>query len=52
MLVFFGIVLGNFGVDYMFDGLVEWVFVLFGCEIEEGIIESIDGKFSGFVFKI
>lgn len=52
MLVFFGIVLGNFGVDYMFDGLVEWVLVLFGCEIEEGIIESFDGKFSGFVFKI
>lgn len=24
--VFFGIALGNFGVDYMLDGLVEWVF--------------------------
>lgn len=25
MFVFFGIVLGNFGVDYMLDGLVDWV---------------------------
>lgn len=33
--MYFGMVLGNFGVDYVFDGLIEWVFVLLLCEIED-----------------
>ena len=50
--VFFGTALGNFGVDHMLDGLVEWAPAPLGRETEEGTIESTDGKFSGFVFKI
>lgn len=52
ILVFFGIVLGNFGVDYMLDGLVEWVFVLMLCQIDICIVEVSEDKFIGFVFKI
>jgi len=50
--VFFGTALGNFGVDHMLDGLVEWAPEPQGREHENGAVESTDSKFSGFVFKI
>ncbi|WP_218353133.1 peptide chain release factor 3 [Alteromonas lipotrueiana] len=50
--VFFGTALGNFGVDHMLDGLVEWAPAPLGRETEEGRVESDSPGFSGFVFKI
>ena len=50
--VYFGTALGNFGVDHMLDGLVEWAPKPQGREHDEGRVESQDSKFSGFVFKI
>ncbi len=50
--VFFGTALGNFGVDHMLDGLVEWAPAPQGRETENGRIEAEDKGFSGFVFKI
>ncbi|MCC5855495.1 MAG: peptide chain release factor 3 [Idiomarina sp.] len=51
--VFFGTALGNFGVDHMLDGLVEWAPVPQGRETEKGVeVSSTDERFSGFVFKI
>ena len=49
--VFFGTALGNFGVDHMLDGLVEWAPAPLGRETEEGTIESTDGRFSGSYLK-
>ncbi|MCU7555103.1 peptide chain release factor 3 [Alteromonas sp. ASW11-19] len=50
--VFFGTALGNFGVDHMLDGLVEWAPAPQGRETEDGSIEASSDTFSGFVFKI
>ena len=50
--VYFGTALGNFGVDHMLDGLVEWAPKPQGREHDEGKVDSQDTKFSGFVFKI
>jgi len=50
--VFFGTALGNFGVDHMLDGLVEWAPAPKSRETEDGKIESDAPEFSGFVFKI
>ena len=50
--VFFGTALGNFGVDHMLDGLVEWAPAPLGRETESGTIDAKGGSFSGFVFKI
>ncbi|AXR05838.1 peptide chain release factor 3 [Salinimonas sediminis] len=50
--VFFGTALGNFGVDHMLDGLVEWAPAPLGRETEDGRIEADAAAFSGFVFKI
>ncbi len=50
--VYFGTALGNFGVDHMLDGLVEWAPKPQGREHDEGNVDSQDTKFSGFVFKI
>ena len=50
--VFFGTALGNFGVDHMLDGLVEWAPTPQGRETEEGKIEADNQAFTGFVFKI
>lgn len=50
--VFFGTALGNFGVEHMLDGLVEWA----PCPQHRGTksrdVEATEEKFSGFVFKI
>jgi len=50
--VFFGTALGNFGVDHMLDGLVEWAPAPQGRENDSGSVSATDEKFSGFVFKI
>ena len=50
--VFFGTALGNFGVDHMLDGLVDWAPAPKSRETEEGKIEASAPQFSGFVFKI
>ena len=50
--VFFGTALGNFGVDHMLDGLVDWAPAPQPREASEQIISSSDEEFTGFVFKI
>jgi peptide chain release factor 3 len=50
--VYFGTALGNFGVDHMLDGLVEWAPKPQGRAHDAGEVSSADEKFSGFVFKI
>jgi peptide chain release factor 3 len=50
--VFFGTAMGNFGVDHMLDGLVEWAPLPQGRETSDRKVESGEQKFSGFVFKI
>jgi len=51
--VYFGTALGNFGVDHMLDGLVEWAPQPLGRETDEGKQVTADNsEFSGFVFKI
>lgn len=51
--VYFGTALGNFGVDHMLDGLVEWAPKPIGRATDaENFVDSTDERFSGFVFKI
>ncbi|WP_339721434.1 peptide chain release factor 3 [uncultured Paraglaciecola sp.] len=50
--VFFGTAMGNFGVDHMLDGLVEWAPLPQGRDTSDRKVESSEQKFSGFVFKI
>src|SRR5690606_31399647 len=50
--VFFGTALGNFGVDHMLKGLVEWAPAPSARKTEGRTIEATEEKFSGFVFKI
>jgi peptide chain release factor 3 len=50
--VYFGTALGNFGVDHMLDGLVEWAPKPQGRQTDQQMVEAQQPKFSGFVFKI
>lgn len=50
--VFFGTALGNFGVDHMLDGLIQWAPSPQPRETDSGIVKAEDNAFSGFVFKI
>ena len=50
--VFFGTALGNFGVDHVLDGVIEWAPTPLSRETEERTVEPNEDKFSGFVFKI
>lgn len=50
--VFFGTALGNFGVDHMLDGLVNWAPKPKNHIAEQREIAATEEKFSGFVFKI
>lgn len=51
--VFFGTALGNFGVDHMLDGLVDWAPKPQPRATEQGeLVTAENSKFSGFVFKI
>ncbi|MCH8532083.1 MAG: peptide chain release factor 3 [Saccharospirillum sp.] len=50
--VFFGTALGNFGVDHMLDGLVQWAPVPQPRMTDQRKVEPAEATFSGFVFKI
>jgi len=50
--VFFGTAMGNFGVDHMLDGIVEWAPKPINRIAEQREVEATQEKFSGFVFKI
>lgn len=50
--VFFGTALGNFGVDHMLDGLIEWAPAPMPRKTNVREVNAEEEKFSGFVFKI
>ncbi|MDN7128132.1 peptide chain release factor 3 [Pseudidiomarina terrestris] len=51
--VYFGTALGNFGVDHMLDGLVQWAPKPLARETDTGeAVPAARPEFSGFVFKI
>jgi len=50
--VFFGTALGNFGVDHMLDGMVNWAPIPQARKTLERVVEPEEEKFTGFVFKI
>jgi peptide chain release factor 3 len=50
--VFFGTALGNFGVDHMLDGLVQWAPAPMPRQTDTRTVSAEEEKFSGFVFKI
>ena len=50
--VFFGTALGNFGVDHMLDGLVEWAPAPQPRQTDQCLVQPMDEHFSAFVFKI
>ncbi|MGL5407215.1 MAG: peptide chain release factor 3, partial [Shewanella sp.] len=50
--VFFGTALGNFGVDHILDGIVEWAPKPLPRESDARMIMPDEEKFTGFVFKI
>ncbi|MEX9610976.1 peptide chain release factor 3 [Providencia manganoxydans] len=50
--VFFGTALGNFGVDHMLDGLVQWAPAPQPRKTDVREVEATEEKFTGFVFKI
>ncbi|NMP27656.1 peptide chain release factor 3 [Rahnella sp. SAP-1] len=50
--VFFGTALGNFGVDHMLDGLVDWAPAPMPRQTDVREVAADDEKFTGFVFKI
>ncbi|MEX1221462.1 MAG: peptide chain release factor 3 [Idiomarina sp.] len=51
--VYFGTALGNFGVDHMLDGLVNWAPKPLPRETDQGRqVVASESEFSGFVFKI
>ncbi len=50
--VWFGTALGNFGVDHMLDGLVQWAPCPQPREAVERSVDPTEEKLTGFVFKI
>lgn len=50
--VFFGTALGNFGVDHMLDGLIEWAPSPMPRKTDARQVTADETNFSGFVFKI
>ena len=50
--VFFGTALGNFGVDQVLDCIVDWAPQPLSRAAHERVVEPVEEKFSGFVFKI
>ena len=50
--VFFGTALGNFGVDHMLDGLIEWAPAPQPRDTDQRLVQPDEDGFSGFVFKI
>ena len=50
--VFFGTALGDYGIDTLMQGIADWAPTPRGFETASRHVESIEEKFSGFVFKI
>ena len=50
--VFFGTALGNFGVDHVLDAIVDWAPMPLARTANERVVEPVEEKFTGFVFKI
>ncbi|MGI2105263.1 peptide chain release factor 3 [Shewanella frigidimarina] len=50
--VYFGTALGNFGVDHILDGIVEWAPKPLPRESDVRNVTPDEEKFSGFIFKI
>lgn len=50
--VFFGTALGNFGVDHMLDGLVDWAPAPRPRQAQQRLVSAEEEKCTGFVFKI
>ncbi|MFB6434927.1 MAG: peptide chain release factor 3 [Candidatus Malihini olakiniferum] len=50
--VYFGTALGNFGVDHMLDGLVDWAPAPMPRNTDLRTVTALEEKFTGFVFKI
>lgn len=50
--VFFGTALGNFGVDHILNGFVDWAPKPKVHKAAERMVEPTESAFSGFVFKI
>jgi len=50
--VYFGTALGNFGVDHMLDGLIDWAPKPLPRIAKQRVVEPTEEEFSGFVFKI
>ena len=50
--VFFGTALGNFGVDHILNGFVDWSPTPKIHKAAERLVEPTEAAFSGFVFKI
>ncbi|MDN3647984.1 peptide chain release factor 3 [Reinekea marina] len=50
--VYFGTALGNFGVDHILDGLVEWAPAPMSRETTTRTVESKEEALTGFIFKI
>lgn len=50
--VFFGTALGNFGVNHILDGFVNWAPTPLARKASQRVVASTEETFSGFVFKI
>lgn len=50
--VFFGTALGNFGVNHILNGFVEWAPTPLARKAAERVVQPTEETFSGFVFKI
>lgn len=50
--VFFGTALGNFGIDHMLDGIVNWAPYPMPRKTDTRVVNANEEKFTGFVFKI
>ncbi|VFP80169.1 peptide chain release factor 3 [Candidatus Erwinia haradaeae] len=50
--VFFGTALGNFGVDDILEGIIEWAPSPMSRRADTRTVSASDKKFSGFIFKI
>jgi peptide chain release factor 3 len=50
--VFFGTALGNFGVNHVLSGIVDWAPTPLARQAAQRVVEPTEATFSGFVFKI
>lgn len=50
--VFFGTALGNFGVDFMLDGLTSWAPAPLNRQADTREVLATEDKLTGFIFKI